>query len=1260
MIPHITRAIRHLLFWLLIIAALGSVAIRLSLTAVEDYKSRLQEKIFELTDLNVQIGSIRAGTRGFNPEIILRDLDVLSRNKQGQPLIKLDEVRLGLDLGKLLFRHSLIASSWISLIGTELTIVRKDDGRITIKGLDSGQDEFPQWLLSGGHYELLSSRIHWQDEKNALAPITFDQVDLLFKSNAAESFYEINLISQLPEQYGSSIRLSAKLNGDLFNSNIEVGKLFLQGQALQFANIFKIIHVPGEIKFIAGSGDLKLWLNWQEQSFELLTVELDSREVVLKKADKSLKLARLSGGLGWRAAEEGERLDIFDLTVQNGSKTYSARQFSIAQSQADILSGRVKGFDLHLLEYLTDFVPSDTLREYRLEFLKTAGVLDDFVFFLNRKNSDYAGQGNFSDISLKTAWSIPDFNGISGYLKGDSQSGLVELNSEASKIYFKDLFRNALGFEHIQGRLSWENNESGLVLNAADIVLKTPVLQFFSRLKMVFPKSDQPVFMDMQMAFNSTDRVKQISPYLPVSVMGREIVEWLENAFIPGEISSGQMLVSGNLDQFPFEQGQGKFEAVFDIDKGVLRYSPEWPRLTDLKAQLHFLANTLDIDIVKARSGNIRAFSTKVHIDNLDRADTVQVDAKINGRITHLLQFMQKTPLHATVDDVVETVDVTGRTTVTVKLVVPIDNPNDTKVAGHFHLKNSQIFIKPIDLTLTAVNGTLSFTEQGLFAKSLKGKLLGHELQANINTGKGKTHIRAFGQLSVSKLYQQFPALQNERVKGLLDYQIDLALSPVPGESSLTLRSNLKGVEVLLPDTLAKTAQQSRPVTIFLQLTAADTLPLWVDYDDELKVALLLRKKDASIYSAHILLGEGRQKLPDRPGITLDIQRNKLDLANWMGLEPGAGSSPLSRLQAVEANIRQLQWNGAALGAFNLHLMRIKNQWRGQMQSEMATGDIVMPVNLNDTGKVILQLSSINVERFKTTASADKDMAIHPKNVPLFDIFAEKFIWQGKNLGKMRVITRRVNSGIRFEMISVNGRHANLDMSGQWLENDQHKRTEFSGNIYSDNLSGFLQDLGFKSDFKETKAHISFSIGWDDSPLAFALQNTEGSFDVDLQGGRIASIEPGFGRLLGLIAIKQWVKRFSLDFSDIYQKGLAFNRITGRFNLDAGKLRTDSLLIDAIAAQIKIAGIVNLTDKTLNHHIWVIPKSSAAIPIAGTIVSGIASAVTRALTDDYKEGYFFGSEYHVYGPWSDVQVTPIHENDGLFKKIWKELTVFPQ
>ena len=88
---------------------------------------------------------------------------------------------------------------------------------------------------------------------------------------------------------------------------------------------------------------------------------------------------------------------------------------------------------------------------------------------------------------------------------------------------------------------------------------------------------------------------------------------------------------------------------------------------------------------------------------------------------------------------------------------------------------------------------------------------------------------------------------------------------------------------------------------------------------------------------------------------------------------------------------------------------------------------------------------------------------------------------------------------------------------------------------------------------------VDFTGMWNAAPYQFSLADLQGKIDVNLKGGRILSIEPGFGRVLGMLAMAQWIKRLQLDFSDVYEEGLTFNTIKGRFDVLNGKAITHNL-----------------------------------------------------------------------------------------------------
>jgi uncharacterized protein YhdP len=144
-----------------------------------------------------------------------------------------------------------------------------------------------------------------------------------------------------------------------------------------------------------------------------------------------------------------------------------------------------------------------------------------------------------------------------------------------------------------------------------------------------------------------------------------------------------------------------------------------------------------------------------------------------------------------------------------------------------------------------------------------------------------------------------------------------------------------------------------------------------------------------------------------------------------------------------------------------------------------------------------------------------------------------------------------------------------------------------------------------------------------------------------------------------MLAIAQWIKRFQLDFSDVFDEGLTFIDITGHFSVLNGKATTNDLVVDAIPAKISLTGNTDLINKTVDYVVSVVPKSADALPIAGTIMGKVTDLIGQVLTGKDQGGFFFGSQYLVKGGWGSVQIIPLHEHEGLLQKTWNGITGFP-
>ena len=101
--------------------------------------------------------------------------------------------------------------------------------------------------------------------------------------------------------------------------------------------------------------------------------------------------------------------------------------------------------------------------------------------------------------------------------------------------------------------------------------------------------------------------------------------------------------------------------------------------------------------------------------------------------------------------------------------------------------------------------------------------------------------------------------------------------------------------------------------------------------------------------------------------------------------------------------------------------------------------------------------------------------------------------------------------------------------------------------------------------------------------------------------------------MLGLLSLAEIPRRLSLDFSDFFQKGFAFNTARGDFIFDDGSARTDNLHIDGPAAEIRVSGSTGLREKLYDQRVEVLPKAGGVLPAIGLLAGGPAGAAVGAV-----------------------------------------------
>jgi uncharacterized protein YhdP len=180
------------------------------------------------------------------------------------------------------------------------------------------------------------------------------------------------------------------------------------------------------------------------------------------------------------------------------------------------------------------------------------------------------------------------------------------------------------------------------------------------------------------------------------------------------------------------------------------------------------------------------------------------------------------------------------------------------------------------------------------------------------------------------------------------------------------------------------------------------------------------------------------------------------------------------------------------------------------------------------------------------------------------------------------------------------------------------------------------------------KTHDQLDASWPGAPNALSLATMDGTLSINVSNGRIPeATSPGVGRLLGLVSLAELPRRLTLDFGDVFGKGLGFDSIAGDFHLANGNATTDNLVIAGSSANISITGRTGLRAKDYDQEMRVVPHVGNSLPLVGAVVGGpIGAAAGFAVQGLLGKGLnqAASARYKITGTWDKPVMTLIEKH----------------
>ena len=213
--------------------------------------------------------------------------------------------------------------------------------------------------------------------------------------------------------------------------------------------------------------------------------------------------------------------------------------------------------------------------------------------------------------------------------------------------------------------------------------------------------------------------------------------------------------------------------------------------------------------------------------------------------------------------------------------------------------------------------------------------------------------------------------------------------------------------------------------------------------------------------------------------------------------------------------------------------------------------------------------------------------------------------------------------------------------------------TTVDAQLKSQNTKALMEEFGFQGILSSKNLTIDLDLFWPYIPSSDAVFYANGTVKVNIKDGKITAIDPIAGKVLGLLSIAELPKRLVLDFSDIFKKGLSFNRLSGEFQFKQGSAYTCNLAMEGTSVDILLVGVADMIRETYDQLAIVRPLLSDALPMGGALFGGpgVAAAVylfTKLLRKPLKN--IGVSYYSIGGTWDNptIEKIPAQEIDMTF------------
>ena len=1089
---HTMRWSLLLVFSFLVLIAITTGAARISLPFAGNYRAEIQNYVSNYLGNPVEIGSLDLNWSGTGPRLVLGDIVLVSGAERQQDL-HFEEILLDLDL-----LRSWLNGSWkireMALVGVNLSIEHLSKNQFRVYGYQiDPQKRNPDsnlnvlgWLTNADRVALVDSRLHIIDRGRDIH-LDLRNLNILAANDSGQ--HRIRLDTDIHALSSDKIRLAVDFEGDPDNLRQSSGSFQLKTENLDIEYLAGLLPPVTGLAF-SGQADANIWGEWSEASLQSMRLvsEGDSLSVINTSTSRNWKSERGNVDLIVGKKEGQYQLAIQDFSWSAGDDV--VREFggnlTISPDSPRHIHANMSGPMINLSDlasFIAVFDGSDVLGklpEISATIDPVGKVKNWNARLISKPDSplSISLRSDLQSVSFSPYKKLPGFRDIDGVLKIRESVGELIVKEDSLALLMPRWFRNDIEVDSISGSLAFRFGKGEFEMQSTPLSIRNSHVKGDGEFRYA-KKTGEPGWLDVKARIEQGDG-QFAHLYYPVGRMNPDLVKWLDSSIKGGTIHNGAFSLHGPAKNFPFKDGNGVFNAGFDVRNGKIQYLPNWPVLHLQNASVQFRPDSMSVSGQQVQTAGNEFSGVNISIDGFKDA-VIDVSGKSAGTASRLLQFVYQSPLQEILDPIIRDSVITGPVGLEFSLQAPLKNfrQDRLKLNGRMDLAGNRWQSTPFGFDLQNMSGTFSFTQKSLSSKGIQAEFLGSPVTikaiADPSDPELFTRLTAKGEIPASSILRNYAIPVDYWFSGISPWQVELAArrSAAKGNAmnlDLTASSDMVGTAVDLPQPYGIDSGESLPVEVSTRFAPDISETFWnFRYGD--RITGKVRVPASSAEPDALLFGLGNALPADEvvnPGIYIHGEAPELAFDQWIATL----SELIDRLPEAETP-KKLQPLDVTISTKNLRVGKINTgpaRLRGGsndehiiagMASRWLSGDLHYPRQYWDRTKPIsANLFLLDKQFLDALGTSDGDESrLDPLAFPPLDISIKRFVWDDFNVADLKLESMPVADGMMIETLGFDHEHLQMTGYAHWRvdgtelseasESNKH-RTDLSLTMISD------------------------------------------------------------------------------------------------------------------------------------------------------------------------------------------------------------------